>query len=353
MMTASQITLDYRSDTVTRPTPPMRQAIAEAEVGDDVFSDDPSINRLQERIAALLGKESALFVPSGTMSNQLGVLVHCEPGDEFLCETGCHIYNYEQGAFAQLGGIVARTIDGEGGLLDVEQLTDKIRPPNAHLVRTRLMCLENTHNMAGGRIHPYEQVARICEWAHEQGLVCHLDGARLMNAVVASEVSAADWAKHFDSVSVCFSKGLGAPVGSALVGNRQLIERAHRKRKMLGGGMRQAGLLAAAADYAIQNHIERLEEDHRHAQKLAAGLAAIDGINLTPSKPETNIVIFQIDPKIGAAENLVEELARDGVRMLAVAAQRIRAVTHLDVPESEVENALRIVKNACLRLHNN
>ena len=351
-MTQSQIALDYRSDTVTRPTLSMRQAIAEAAVGDDVFAEDPSINGLQERIAALLGKESALYVPSGTMSNQLGVLVHCEAGDEFLCETGCHIYNYEQGAFAQLGGVVARTIDGHCGLLNADQLTDKIRSPNAHLVRTRLVCLENTHNMAGGRIHPYEQVSNICEWAHEHGLVCHLDGARLMNAVVASGISASDWAQHFDSVSVCFSKGLGAPVGSALVGDRQLIEKAHRKRKMLGGGMRQAGMLAAAADYALQNHIDRLEEDHRHAKRLAAGLATIDGIDLIQNEPDTNIVLFQVDPQLATAENLVKQLACEGVRMLAVSAQRVRAVTHLDVPHSQVGDALNVLENVCLRLRN-
>ena len=200
--------LDFRSDTATRPTPAMRAAMAAAEVGDDVFGEDPTVNRLQQRLAEIMGKEAALFVPSGTMSNQIGIRVHCQPGDEFLCETGCHIYNYEQGAFAQLSGLVARTIDGEYGVLRLEQLRDLIRPAEQHNVRTRLVCLENTHNRGGGRVLPYDEVVRICDWAHEHGIITHLDGARLFNAVVATGIPAARWAQHFDTVSICFSKGL-------------------------------------------------------------------------------------------------------------------------------------------------
>ena len=351
-MTTSGTPLDYRSDTLTRPTPQMREVMAHAAVGDDVFAEDPSVNALQNHVAKLLGKEAALFIPSGTMSNQLGVLVHCQGGDELLCETGCHIYNYEQGAFAQLGGIVARTIDGQQGLLHASQLATKIRPRDAHLVRTRLVCLENTHNMAGGRIHPYEQVKDICSWAHDHDLVCHLDGARLMNAVVATGIAATKWAQHFDTVSLCFSKGLGAPVGSALVGDRGVIELAHRKRKMLGGGMRQAGILAAAADYALTEHVDRLAEDHLHAKTLASGLAEIEGIQLMQGSPDTNIVLFQVDPVIGSATAFVEQLAHSGVKMLAVSENRIRAVTHLDVPYARVSEGLDTIKRVRDQIQN-
>ncbi len=202
--------IDLRSDTMTKPTPGMRQAMAAAEVGDDTFGEDPTVNRLQDKLAAMLGKEAAMFVPSGTMSNQIGVRLHCGPGDEFLCEAGCHIYNYEQGAFAQLSGVVARPVEGEYGVLRVEQLVDLIRPENVHLVRTRLVCLENTHNRGGGRVLPFDEVERISLWAREHGLAMHLDGARLFNVQVATGVPVAEWAKHFDTVSVCFSKGLGA-----------------------------------------------------------------------------------------------------------------------------------------------
>ncbi len=238
-------TLDFRSDTVTRPTPAMRAAMAGAEVGDDVFDEDPSVHALQQRIAAMLGKESALFVPSGSMSNQIGVRVHCSPGDEFICEAGCHIYNYEQGAYAQLSGVAARTVEGQNGVLQPEQLTGLIRADNEHLVRTRLVCLENTHNRGAGKIQPYDIVESICQWAHGAGLATHLDGARLFNAVVATGIDAARWARHFDTVSVCFSKGLGAPVGSALAGPKDMIQKARRHRKLFGGGIAAAGVLAA------------------------------------------------------------------------------------------------------------
>ena len=209
----SEKVLDFRSDTLTKPTPAMRAAMAAAEVGDDVFDEDPTVHALQERLADMLGKEASLLVPSGSMSNQIGVRVHCDPGDEFICETGCHIYNYEQGAYAQLSGVAARTVDGQQGVLRVEQLTGLVRASDDHLVRTRLVCLENTHNRGAGRIQPFEIVESICNWAHGAGLVTHLDGARLFNAVAASGIDAPRWARHFDTVSVCFSKGLGAPVG--------------------------------------------------------------------------------------------------------------------------------------------
>src|SRR6516165_6321499 len=220
----SEPLIDLRSDTVTRPTPGMRAAMAAAVVGDDVFGEDPTVNRLQERVAELLGKEAALYVPSGTMSNQIGVKAHTQPGDELLCEAGCHIYNYEAGGPAVLSGVTCRTIEGEFGILDLSQLEDKIRPHNEHLVRTRLVCLENTHNRGGGRIYPIEKIEAISHWARKNGLAMHLDGARLWNAVVATGIPAREWAQYFDSVSVCFSKGLGAPIGSALTGSRSFIK---------------------------------------------------------------------------------------------------------------------------------
>lgn len=336
--------IDLRSDTVTKPTPGMRAAIAAADVGDDVFGEDPTVLRLEETIAGLLGKEKALFVPSGTMSNQIGVRVHCLPGDEFLCETSCHIYQYEQGAFAQLSGVVARPIEGEFGVLKLEQLVGLIRPENVHHVRTRLVCLENTHNRGGGRIQPYSEVERICSWAHANGLVTHLDGARLFNAVVATGVEASRWAQHFDTVSVCFSKGLGAPVGSALAGPRDLIERAHRHRKLFGGGMRQAGIIAAAAVYALENHIDRLAEDHAKAQRLAEGIRQIEGLELRPPQVDTNLVIYRVDPALGTAAEFAARLKRRGLLISAFGGQLMRAVTHLDVSVAAIERAVSILR---------
>src|SRR5690348_13766597 len=254
-MPATPAVIDLRSDTITRPTAGMRAAIQAAEVGDDVFDEDPTVNRLQERVAALLGKEAALFVPSGTMSNQACIKAHTRPGDELICETTCHVYNSEQGGAAALSGVTCRTLDGDHGILDVRQLEGKVRPDNEHLVRTRLVCLENTHNRGGGRVYPIEKVEAIRAWTRQQGLILHLDGARLWNAVVATGIPAKQWGGLFDSVSVCFSKGLGAPVGSALAGPRAFIDRARRVRKLFGGGMRQAGVLAAAALHALDHHV--------------------------------------------------------------------------------------------------
>jgi len=331
---------DYRSDTLTQPTAAMRAAIAAADVGDDVFGEDPTVNRLQQYVAEQLGKEAAIFVPSGTMSNQIAILGHCQSGDEFLCEAGCHIYNYEQGAFAQIGGVISRTFVGHGGILELSQLQNAIRPDNAHVVRTRLVSLENTHNMAGGRIQPYENVAAICSWARKHDLATHLDGARLYNAVVATGISAADWAQHFDSINICFSKGLGAPVGSILVGSADFIALAHRRRKCLGGAMRQAGVLAAAALYALEHHVDRLDEDHQHARALGEGIASISGLQLEAPEVDTNIVVFNIDDRLSTAGEFVDALAARGVRMLAIGDQRVRAVTHLDVPLENVDDTI-------------
>ena len=342
------MSLDFRSDTVTRPTPAMRQAMAAAEVGDDVFGDDPSVERLERHVAELLGKETAVFVPSGTMSNLLGVMVHCERGDEFLCDVGCHIYNYEQSGYAQIGAIAARPVEGRFGALVAEQLEPLVRPDNDHQVRTRLVCLENTHNRGGGSIYPYEQLAEVCRWAESRGLARHLDGARLWNAAAATGIPLAKWAGHFDTVSVCFSKGLGAPVGSALAGPKDLIRKARRLRKVVGGGMRQAGVLAAAAHYAVDHHQARLKDDHVHAGALADAIRGCPGLELHP-EPETNIVIFQVDPTVGTAAQLVEQFAARGLRMMAVGPQAIRAVTHLDLTGDDVEQACRIVREVAGR----
>jgi threonine aldolase len=339
-----QLQIDLRSDTVTRPTQAMRAAMAQAEVGDDVFGDDPTVRRLEERIAEMLGKEAAVYVPSGTMGNQLGLRVHCQPGDEFLCEANCHILCYEQGAYAQLFGLASQPVEGEHGVLHVEQLMGRIRPENDHCVRTRLVCLENTHNRGAGRIQPYDDVAEICGWAAENGLARHLDGARLFNAVVASGIPAADWAAHFDTVSVCFSKGLGAPVGSALCGPGDLIRKARRHRKALGGGMRQAGIIAAGALYALEHNVERLAEDHANARILAQAVRATHGLKLEPEAVDTNIVIFDVDAELGTAAAFCARLRDEGVWMNSIAPQRIRAVTHLDVARTQVEHAAQVLQ---------
>ncbi len=336
--------IDLRSDTVTKPTPGMRAAMAAAEVGDDVIDVDPTVERLQSQCAELLGKEAAIFVPSGTMANQIAVRLHCQPGDELICDVESHIYNYEQGAFAQLTGVATRTVEGRYGVLAVEQLRELIRPDNEHMVRTRLLWIENTHNRGAGRVQPYRNLTDICGWAEQNGLRRHLDGARLFNAAVASGIPVADWARHFDTVSVCFSKGLGAPVGSALAGPRDLIRLARRHRKVLGGGMRQAGIIAAGALYALDNHVERLAEDHANAQLLAEVIRAAEGLELQPPKIDTNMVIFHVDPALATAAEFVSALQQSGVLVLAFGPTKIRAVTHLDVTEAEVRRAGEVIR---------
>jgi threonine aldolase len=342
--------IDLRSDTVTRPSPEMRLAIANAEVGDDVIDVDPTCQRLEQLTAEVLGKEAAIFMPSGTMTNQVGVRIHCKPGDEFLCDAGCHIYNYEQGAFAQLSGVVARTVEGQAGVLRLDQLRGLIRPPNEHLVRTRLVCLENTHNRGAGRVFPHDEIVAISRWARESGLAMHLDGARLWNAAAATGIAEAEWARHFDTVSVCFSKGLGAPVGSALAGPKDAIKEARRHRKLFGGGMRQCGVIAAGALYALQHNRPRLAVDHAHAQLLAAAVREADGIELYPEDVDTNIVIFRVEPRLGTAAQFVAELKAERVLALAIGPQQVRLVTHLDVSEDQCRKAATIVEQVAARL---
>jgi threonine aldolase len=362
--------IDLRSDTVTRPTPGMRAAMAAAEVGDDVFGDDPTVIRLQERVAELLGKEAALFVPSGTMSNQICLRAQTQPGDEIICEANCHIYNYEAGGPAVLSGLMCRTVPGDRGILEVSQLVGLIRPDNEHNVRTRMVCLENTHNRGGGSIFPLDKLAAICSWAHSHGLLAHLDGARLMNAVVATGIPAHVWASHFDSVSICFSKGLGAPIGSALAGSKEMVARARRIRKVLGGGMRQVGVLAAAALYALDHHVQRLAEDHAHAQILAQAVRESPGVRLYPPVIETNILYMVVEPQAwptasksatdGAAgmspgtptpaQILAQELKQRGVLVAATSRDAVRLVTHLDVSRAQVERAAEVIRQVTRQL---
>ena len=332
--------VDLRSDTVTRPTPAMREAMARAELGDDVFGDDPSVNALQEQIAALLGKEAALFMPSGTQSNLAGIMSHCGRGDEYIVGQGAHTYRYEAGGAAVLGSVQPQPLphqpDGSLGLADIEAA---IKPDDEHFARSRLLALENT---IGGKVLPMAYLADATALARSRGLATHLDGARLFNAAVAlggdARANAKAIADHFDSVSVCFSKGLGAPVGSALVGSKALIQRAHRWRKMLGGGMRQAGGLAAAASYALQHHIDRLADDHALAARLAEGISGIDGLDVV--RPQSNIVFATARGGRGPA--LLEHLRSQGV--LATGLIGLRFVTHLDVDRAGIERAVTAVR---------
>ncbi len=323
--------------------------MANALVGDDVYGEDPTVKDLETRTAKLLGKEAALFVPSGTMANQIGIGVHARPGDELICAPTSHVYVWEGGAIARLWGVTTRTLDGPEGRLCLKVLEGKIRPNDGHYVQTRLVCLENTHNRGGGKVHPIADVSEISGWARSNGLAMHLDGARLMNAVVASGVSAAEWASHFDTVSICFSKGLGAPVGSALAGSSEAIGRAHRLRKFLGGGMRQAGILAAGAIYALDHHVDRLAEDHANAQILAKAIEASPGLKLESGPVETNLVWIEVDPKVGTAAEVVISLKARGVLVSALGPQVLRACTHLNVSRAQIERAAEILSKVAPR----
>ncbi|AGA25540.1 low-specificity L-threonine aldolase [Singulisphaera acidiphila] len=337
--------IDLRSDTVTRPTPAMRKAMAEAEVGDDVYDEDPTVKALERRTAELFGMEAALFMPSGTMTNQVAIGVHVAPGDEVLCDASAHIYVWEGGGIARLSNATTRPIEGDRGLLSLGLLQGKIRPDDCHYARTRLVSLENTQNRGGGWVHPLESVAEISTWARSNGLAMHLDGARIMNAVVASGVAAREWARHFDTLSVCFSKGLGAPVGSALAGSGDLIRKAHRLRKAFGGGMRQAGIIAAGALFALENHVERLAEDHANAQILAHAVEQTEGLSLESGPVETNLVWVTVDPALGTASEVAAQLLEVGVLVSALGPQVLRACTHLDVSREQVEVAAEAIRS--------
>src|SRR5256884_2640888 len=335
--------IDLRSDTVTRPSLAMRQAMAEAEVGDDVYLEDPTVNRLQSRAAEIFGREAALFVPSGSMGNLTCIMAQTTRGQEVICEAAGHIYNYEMASMSALGGVLPRVVPAKDGVLTWEQIGPAIREKAYHRSQTALVALENTHNMAGGTVYPTPLAHEICDRAHEAGLGVHLDGARIFNAAVYLGEEVEDMTKKFDSVQFCLSKGLGAPVGSIIVGSRDFIERCRVIRKMLGGGMRQVGVLAGAGLVALEEGPKLLPADHENAQILAQGLARIPGIQIDPAKVQTNIVIFGIRKTGMNSSQLVDQLNKRQVLTGAVDAERIRVVTHRDVGRADCEQAVRVI----------
>lgn len=338
--------IDLRSDTVTKPSPAMRQAIAEAEVGDDVFGEDPSVNRLQELAARVLGKEAALYVSSGTMANQICIKVHTQPGDEIIMERSNHPFNNEAGAIAALSGVQVHLLDGDRGVITPAQVAPAIRSgENVHHAPTRLICLENTHNRGGGNVYPLQVIQEISDLARERSVAMHLDGARLLNACVASGIPAPEYTQYFDSCTLCLSKGLGAPVGSLIAASADFIKRALRFRKMFGGGMRQAGFIAAAGIYALEHNVERLEKDHQHAKLLAEQISHTRGMLLNPQEVETNILYLRLDPAVARldAHQLMQGMGQRGVLGIALNPITMRLVTHLDVSREQVEEAARVI----------
>lgn len=335
--------IDLRSDTVTKPSPAMKAAMMEAPLGDDVYGEDPTVNRLEEMVADLLGKERALFVPTGVMGNQLCLKAHSQPGDEVILGRNSHIFNYETGAPALLSGLQVHTIPEDRGMLIEDEVRAAIRERAYYLAPTRIIAQEETHNKEGGRIVPIEHLARISEIAHESGIASHLDGARIWNAVAETGVEARTFASTFDTVSVCFSKGLGTPVGSALVGSDDIVTKAHRFRKIWGGGWRQAGMLAAACIWALEHNVDRLRDDHAKARTFQQGLATIEGLDVDP-RPDTNMVMFRTpdyDPGRLAAAS-----AELGVHISAAFKGTLRAVFHMDVSESDAVEAVSIIGRA-------
>jgi threonine aldolase len=337
--------IDLRSDTVTQPTPAMRKAMAEAEVGDDVYGEDPTVNRLEAMVAEMLGKEAAVFVSSGTMGNLVSVLSHCGRGDEMILGDKCHIFRAEQGGAAALGGIHPHIVPTQpDGALQLDELEAAVRSENDHYPVTKLICLENTHNFCGGRVLPIAYMDAVGNWAHGRGLQVHVDGARLWNAAVALNVAPARLVQQVDSVNVCLSKGLGAPVGSVVAGSREFIRRARRNRKVVGGATRQAGVIAAAGIVAITEMVERLADDHANAKRLAQGLAQIDGIQVNPDEVETNLVFFTLTtPTINAAQ-LSSGLAQRGVLMNPSSSTRLRAALNHHISEQDVERTLAAIE---------
>ena len=332
--------IDLRSDTVTRPTPAMRRAMFEAQVGDDVYGEDPTVNRLQEVAAALLGKEAALFLPSGTQANQVAVLSHAGRGEEVIVEAESHVFYYEAAGIAALAACQARTVPGRNGAMDLDRVEAAIRPDNIHFPRTALICVENTHNRAGGAVLPREHLEELSGLARRHGVPVHMDGARVFNAAVAQGRPVAEIVAGVDSVMFCLSKGLAAPVGALLAGSEAFVARARRNRKLLGGGMRQAGILAAAGLVALDTMVDRLAEDHANARELARGLASMDGLHVALDTVQTNIVLLEVTDPAWDAPGLVAALEGVGVLCSAFGPRRIRLVTHCDVTKQDVPEAL-------------
>lgn len=340
----SQPVIDLRSDTVTRPTPAMRRAMAEAEVGDDVYREDPTVNRLQERAAEIFNREAALFVPSGTMGNQIALKVHTCPGQEVICESRSHILNYEMGMMAAFSGLVPRTVQAPDGIMSWNLIEPALRARSDHHSRTGLIELENTSNLAGGTVYSFQDANEICDRTHAAGLPVHLDGARIFNAAVALKRSVSELTGKFDSVMFCLSKGLGSPVGSMLVGSKAFIEEARLVRKMLGGGMRQAGVLASAGLVALEESPKRLHVDHENAKFLAEELAGIPGVRIDPAKVTTNILFFDVSASGLSAQEVSKRLAAQGVLANASSSTDIRVVTHYDVDRADCERALGVFR---------
>src|SRR5262244_1760475 len=341
MTATSPIEVDLFSDTVTKPTPAMRRFMCEAPVGDEQKHEDPSVIQLQEMVAELLGKEAAVFLPSGTMCNEIALRVHCRPGDEMLAHRTAHPVHFETGGPAALAGVNVRPLDGPRGQFDAAAVHEAVRPASRYAPRSRLVWVEQTSNLGGGSVWSLDRVERVVAAAREHGLATHIDGARLMNAVVQSGVAARAYAGLFDSAWIDFTKGLGAPVGAALAGSREFIAEAWRCKQQMGGAMRQAGIIAAGGVYALRHHVERLAEDHANARRLADGLAALPGVRLDPKTVETNIVFFETSANAAEA---VEHLLAHGVRMGALGPHTIRAVTHLDVDAAGIERALKVAR---------
>jgi len=334
--------IDLRSDTVTQPSEPMRKAMAAAEVGDDVYGEDPTVNRLQEYLAARLGKEAGLFMASGTMSNQVAINVHTHHGEEVICHRWNHVFNFEGGTAPAFSGVGFNLLDGEYGTITAEQVEEVIRPDSYHYPQTALISIENTHNKAGGTIFPFKEIERINAVAEARGLPMHLDGARLFNAAVASGIDPAEWARSFDTVSICLSKGLGAPVGSVLLGSKDIIDRAVWIRKRFGGAMRQAGVLAAAGLFALENNVERLAEDHANARRLAESVNAIDGLAVDLPAVQTNIFMIDTSRTGLSEEEMHLRLFEKGVLMHSFGRDRLRAVTHLNLTSEDITRAIRV-----------
>ena len=342
---STQRPADFRSDTVTWPTAAMREAMAQAEVGDDVYGEDPTLRRLEEVAAAKVGKEAALFVTSGTQGNLVSVLAHTQRGDEVLLESESHIYYYEVGGMSALAGVIPRLIRGEAGVIKPEALKQALRGENIHFPKPTLLCIENTHNRAGGTVWTPEQVQAIVEAAHSAGLKVHMDGARVFNAAVAQGLDVRDLTAPVDSVMFCLSKGLGAPVGSILAGSQEFVARARKWRKMVGGGMRQAGVLAAAGLVALESMVERLADDHALAKKIGQALAGMPGLHVALDRLQTNIVLVELDPAWGTAEKFLRLLKAQGLLATDFGPQTVRLVVHKDVGEAEVEKLIRAVQN--------
>lgn len=336
--------IDFRSDTVTQPTPAMLEAMMQAKVGDDVFGEDPTINHLEEKVASMFGMDAAIFCPSGTMTNQIAIKCHTQPGDEIICDRLSHIYQYEGGGIAFNSGCSVKLIDGDNGRINAQQVEASINNKNdVHKAWSKLVSLENTANRGGGSCYDPEDIKAIKKACEANNLLLHLDGARLFNAIVAKKGSPEDYGKIFDSISICISKGLGAPVGSVLIGTKTFIAYARRIRKILGGGMRQGGYLAAACLYALDNNIERLKEDHCHAQKLAAALQQKDFVEeLLPV--ETNIIIFKIKGRYSANE-LTAEFKKNNILAIAIAKNQVRMVTHLDITAAMVDETIEVINH--------